>query len=103
MSPFADDLIFNADFNAVDPDDWSVMVSLWHGWQRRIPKPGERIYLRDAEGNRCWAVVQRVHVPTIWAELDETTWRAGDEDRVPEVTAFRGPRDVVWERPATMA
>ena len=75
---FQDSLAFRADFNLID-ENGAVKTSLYHGSSRRIPRAGERVLLRDGEGNRCWAIVRDVRGVIVVAQLDEETWVSGEE------------------------
>jgi hypothetical protein len=64
------------DFNDVDQDG-SVMA-LGRLAPRR-PTVGQRAYLRDEEGNRCWGTVSRVTDRLIFVEPDWDTWTSQRE------------------------
>ncbi len=58
MVRFQGDLVFQVDFNHFGDGGRLLKGSLWHGLSRRIPRRGERVLLKDGEGNRCWAWVR---------------------------------------------
>lgn len=78
-----DDLVFQVDFNNFDAGGKYLKGSMYHGLSRRIPRRMERVFLKDGEGNRCWAwVVHDVKGVKLLFELDETTWVSGELDVV---------------------
>lgn len=77
----ADISIYRVDFNAVDPETWQVLGTL-DGVQHAQPvqpRPGDRVLLMDAEGNRCVALIASVDDDRLRFDLDEATWRSGPE------------------------
>src|SRR4051812_26445207 len=90
MSDFEDLLVFRTDFNNVADDGVQVKTSLYHGFSRRIPRDGERVLLRDSEGNRCWGWVRGIRGVIVFVELDETTWVSGEETRMVPVRSPEG-------------
>jgi hypothetical protein len=75
---FQDDLLFQVDFNNFDDEGELLKGSLWHGSSRRIPRRGERVLLKDGEGNRCWAWVRDQRGVILFFELDDATWVSGE-------------------------
>ena len=45
---------------------------------------GQRVVLRDHEGNVCHGIVTEVNYPIVYVELDLRTWVDGDAVRVEE-------------------
>lgn len=77
-----DDLVFRVDFNNYDAEGRYVKGSLYHGLSRRIPRTHERVFLKDGEGNRCWAWVRDKRGVILYFELDPSTWVSGEEASV---------------------
>jgi hypothetical protein len=75
-----DQLIFRVDFNNVADGGRLVKASLPHASSYRIPGDGERVFLEDGEGNRCWGSVERVEGLVVLIEIDDTTWVSGDQN-----------------------
>jgi len=86
-----DVLAFRVDFNNIDAGGL-LKGSLPHASGPRRPDVGERVLLRDWEGNRCWGTVMSVGQLSVRFELDDATWVSGEEvaarglpeDHVPE-------------------
>jgi hypothetical protein len=79
MPEFQDDLIFRVDFNNVHADGRLIKGSLPHASHPRIPAEGERVFLRDWEGNQCWAWIDQIRGAIVYFEIDYATWVAGDD------------------------
>jgi hypothetical protein len=74
-------LTFEVDFNNTAAGGRLVKTSL-RRWPGRIPAAGERVFLRDADDNTCWAYVERVTDPMIFFEPDDSTWVSGGPETV---------------------
>lgn len=59
------------DFNDIDDDGY--VIALGRLAPRR-PSVGQRAYLKDEEGNRCWGTVRRVTDTLVAVEPDWDTW-----------------------------
>jgi hypothetical protein len=68
------------DFNSVDGDTiWTSM--------KRTPsvhadelEEGQRVELRDHEGNSCWGTIMGIKGSIVYLELDWSTWIPADEE-----------------------
>jgi hypothetical protein len=66
--------IFEVDFNNVADGGRLIKASLQRapqGWQ---PEVGSRVFLRDSDGDSCWAAVADIRPPMIFFEPDDSTW-----------------------------
>jgi hypothetical protein len=88
MAEFQDELIFHVDFNNVDGDQ--IKGSLPHASHPRVPDDGERVLVRDYEGNQCEAMVARRRGSIVYFNLDDATWSAGDDVQATGI-AVSGP------------
>lgn len=72
-----------ADFNAVEDDTiWtSVRRTKWADEDEL--EVGQRLELRDHEGNSCWGTVTGVKGPIVYLELDWSTWDPAEDERQP--------------------
>jgi hypothetical protein len=75
------------DFNAVDGDTIWTSVRQTPSANEDELKEGQRIELRDHEGNRCWGTVTGIKGPIVFLELDWSTWTTA-EDEEEEVPSF---------------
>ena len=77
MTEFSEsNLTFDVDFNNAVEGGRLIKTSL-RRWADRIPAVGERVFLRDGEGNTCWAYVDHIDDPMIYFEADDSTWVSG--------------------------
>lgn len=91
MPTFQDKWTFRVDFNNVDANGY-VKGTLVHGsGTGRAPKPRDEVLLRDWEGNRCSAWVQRVRGRVVYFIIDDRTWASGDEDVAASGTVASAP------------
>ena len=71
---------YEVDFNNAEDGGRIIKASLWR-CPGRVPDVGQRVFLRDNEGNTCWATVDRVVPPMIYFAPDDSTWVSGDRCR----------------------
>lgn len=55
----AAEMVFDVDFNNAVEGGRLIKASARRS-PGRVPEAGERIFLRDAEGNTCWVRVDRI-------------------------------------------
>lgn len=91
MSP-EDLIIFRVDFNNIGEISSVVKGSLRNASSRRLPRVGERVYLRDFEGNACFARVRSVTDRRVAFELDAGTWTTTTQ----VVSGVRAPAMAVY-------
>jgi hypothetical protein len=89
-----DTLIFQVDFNNMDPDG-RVRGSFAHASSSRVPGVGERVVLVDEESNACWAVVLHVGQRILRFEMERATWTSGEDISATGIPALAEPR-LAW-------
>jgi hypothetical protein len=72
--------IYRVDFNAVHPQTWHVLGTVESAERVQLPpQVGDYVLLVDGEHNQCWAWITSVDDERLQFELNEATWRSGDE------------------------
>jgi hypothetical protein len=76
------------DFNAVDGDTIWTSIKRTASVHEDELKEGQRIELRDHEGDRCWGVITGIKGPIVYVELDWSTWTPAEHEgqRAPSLT-----------------
>lgn len=59
---------------------------------------GQRIELRDHEGNSCWGTITGLKGPIVYLELDWSTWNPAEveQENVPSLTHGNPPTSTVF-------
>lgn len=70
-----------ADFNAVEGDTIWTSVRQTEGVSEDELAEGQRIELRDHEGNSCWGIVTGMQGPIVYLELDWSTWTPAEDEQ----------------------
>jgi hypothetical protein len=71
----ADTIVFDVDFNNVASGN-RLKASLRFASTRRRPSQGEHVFLRDGEGNSCWARVAEIRDQIVVVDPEWESWAA---------------------------
>lgn len=77
-----------ADFNAVEDDTVWTSVRRTEGVGEDELEEGQRIELRDHEGNACWGTITETSGPIVYLELDWSTWTTEQDQVVGVLQSF---------------